>query len=649
MGGGPDILRPGELEVSPDPLTLRAQVGATARGTIALTNIGDLPLSLESISFVEAAPAFLLEDQWIGYPLALPARQSVELTVRFAPEMEGPHLAQLAFAAAERPVLKTRIIANGDPKPCRDCCVPGETRACRPQGSLPSVGACTDGQEVCGDAHEWTRVCEGYVGPVSEICENGIDENCDGAADDGCYVPPTEPEPAAEIIDVPQPSSVSCNGENPTNRFMCTELASATIRPIQSMCRQKFPTDRRPPCKVRRQGESYYLDPARGDDGNSGRDPAKPWASLCHALATMPEGNTLNVAEGTYLIAGLVIDREISVVGGWDSSFDTWDPDLFHSVFTGKLTLAHGGSVWAGFYMQAADENWVDSIAHLEYHFVRAGTFVRNYVEVIWDPRAGSNHFYAVTAAPCSATGSSIACNDFYFSSAGVGASGIEYGNHELQEGQGWLVANRICMDSQSGWYRHAISGYGTCVPATRPSEIIIANNLVELSPRSRAGTGLDFYSCDFGLDLYVTVSNNTFIGVEDGVRGGNSYFDNIVHWKLTNNIFAASNLSDTASWLVGEPVQYDSSEHNLFFNFATNTMVPAPLMTAGDDLLNNATWMSVFAGTADFSLKLGGEGVGTGLNIYGDRDYGDVRYDLTGRERPMNGVWDRGAYQYAP
>jgi hypothetical protein len=64
----------------------------------------------------------------------------------------------------------------------RDC-VPGTTRSC---GS--DIGACQVGTEVCVDG-SWSGFCQGEVGPVAEICGDGIDNDCNNNVDDGCTPP----------------------------------------------------------------------------------------------------------------------------------------------------------------------------------------------------------------------------------------------------------------------------------------------------------------------------------------------------------------------------------------------------------------------------------------------------------------------------
>ena len=64
-------------------------------------------------------------------------------------------------------------------------CEPAETRVCY-SGSdgTEGVGPCTSGTETCSaDGTAWSS-CEGEVTPSAEVCDNNIDDNCNGAVDD---------------------------------------------------------------------------------------------------------------------------------------------------------------------------------------------------------------------------------------------------------------------------------------------------------------------------------------------------------------------------------------------------------------------------------------------------------------------------------
>jgi hypothetical protein len=74
-------------------------------------------------------------------------------------------------------------------------CIPGEMQSCY-TGPLTvrGVGACTDGIQTCDDAVEfgaWGE-CAGSVVPSAEVCDpEGVDENCDGAVNEGCGCDPS--------------------------------------------------------------------------------------------------------------------------------------------------------------------------------------------------------------------------------------------------------------------------------------------------------------------------------------------------------------------------------------------------------------------------------------------------------------------------
>ncbi|MFO0601757.1 MAG: hypothetical protein U0324_01225 [Polyangiales bacterium] len=69
-------------------------------------------------------------------------------------------------------------------------CEPGATRPCYTGPAASSgVGRCRGGVQTCGADGAWPTACEGEVTPRVEGCANGLDDDCDGAADQGC--PPT--------------------------------------------------------------------------------------------------------------------------------------------------------------------------------------------------------------------------------------------------------------------------------------------------------------------------------------------------------------------------------------------------------------------------------------------------------------------------
>ena len=59
-------------------------------------------------------------------------------------------------------------------------CLPGEARAC---ATPPREPPCAAGAQRCLGTGVWSA-CEGAVPPAREVCENGVDDDCDGEVDD---------------------------------------------------------------------------------------------------------------------------------------------------------------------------------------------------------------------------------------------------------------------------------------------------------------------------------------------------------------------------------------------------------------------------------------------------------------------------------
>ncbi len=70
-------------------------------------------------------------------------------------------------------------------------CAPGAVAACYdgPTGT-EGVGACAAGTQACDADGLGYGACVGAVGPAAETCGDGLDNDCDGAVDDGCVCAP---------------------------------------------------------------------------------------------------------------------------------------------------------------------------------------------------------------------------------------------------------------------------------------------------------------------------------------------------------------------------------------------------------------------------------------------------------------------------
>src|SRR3989344_4062047 len=65
-------------------------------------------------------------------------------------------------------------------------CTSGQTRSC----GVTDEGACELGTQTCNIDGSW-GVCVGEIDPISEICFDGVDNDCDGVTDNGCTVTTT--------------------------------------------------------------------------------------------------------------------------------------------------------------------------------------------------------------------------------------------------------------------------------------------------------------------------------------------------------------------------------------------------------------------------------------------------------------------------
>jgi len=64
-------------------------------------------------------------------------------------------------------------------------CDPDEEQDCYPFApGTEGIGPCQSGTQTCNAAGTAWGACTGFVGPQAEICDNGVDDDCNGAPDD---------------------------------------------------------------------------------------------------------------------------------------------------------------------------------------------------------------------------------------------------------------------------------------------------------------------------------------------------------------------------------------------------------------------------------------------------------------------------------
>ena len=96
-------------------------------------------------------------------------------------------------------------------------CTPEESQGCYTSDPATiGVGECAEGSQTCNDFGTAFTTCLGSVTPITEVCDNGLDDDCDGEIDE------IEDEDgdgftncASDCCDTPNPSCASPELVNP--------------------------------------------------------------------------------------------------------------------------------------------------------------------------------------------------------------------------------------------------------------------------------------------------------------------------------------------------------------------------------------------------------------------------------------------------
>jgi len=474
-------------------------------------------------------------------------------------------------------------------------------------------GVCAAGTEMCQNG---IITCVQNVQASTEICD-GKDNDCDGDVDEGL-------------------ACGSCNSTTIASGS-CTSFSIPSSVALTTACEQTFPPTSTLPLGIAETAEKYYVNASGGSDANDGKSPAKAWATLCKAIAMAPGGSTILVAQGGYASTNVVVAKQITVKGGFSSNFASWNPDVYPTVFYGKLTLDYNSAVWGGFRMIANPIN-VSGTQHV----VRAGTFVRNYVETVYGGAATAS--YGLSATACPGSTSRLFGNDIYAgSTTSTTVAAIGFGN---QLGTTILDSNRICVQGKpTTGNTYAIVGTGPNL--LFPATLIARNNIIEAA--SVPSYLVSMTGSTGGADYNLIFTNNTMLARTYGFWGSGATSGKL-RWRLTNNILFSMVGGSTAVYLgSGAGVSFDSAEGNLVFGFNNNLLsTPLPLTSSLNDTTNSATASSVFVNATggDFNPKTGGQAINNGKNVYNQATYGSVTTDIVQAGRPLSGAWERGAIE---
>jgi hypothetical protein len=275
-------------------------------------------------------------------------------------------------------------------------------------------------------------------------------------------------------------------------------------------------------------------------------------------------------------------------------------------------------------------------------HSLKAGTFVRNYVETVFANTATAQSTALDTTA-CPGATITMLGNDVYIGAAN--ATPLRAVGFGYQRGALVMDSNRMCAQGKVIGQTFAVNGFGPNVADT--ASLLMRNNLLETA--NSPGSVVYLLGAAGSVDFPTIMTNNTLLGWQSGVSGTPATSGKM-RWRLTNNIlFSVSGMMGGAGVSLGSGVgvSFDAAENNLVFGFAINALAnPTPIVNQNNDTTNTATAPSVFlnAASGDFRIVVGGQADETGKNVYNSPQYGTVTTDLNQSPRPAAGTWDRGA-----
>jgi hypothetical protein len=135
----------------------------------------------------------------------------------------------------------------------------------------------------------------------------------------------------------------------------------------------------------------------------------------------------------------------------------------------------------------------------------------------------------------------------------------------------------------------------------------------------------------------YYGIYSNTIIQPKsDGIRVSSSFQ---FQTRIYNNIIV-----DPGAWDVYENDNTDRTGNDSFVYFESS-LQPAAL-AANAFVLSISDPRFVNASIDDYHLSENSQYIDSGRNL---SDQGNVNFDFDGKTRPLNGLWDIGAYEYGP
>jgi hypothetical protein len=110
-------------------------------------------------------------------------------------------------------------------------CMVGETLVCG-----TNEGVCRKGIQLCVGGIWGACGGAGYVGPVDEVCGNGLDDNCDGYIDEGCFCTEGDVQECGSDIGICQKGNQTCINN-------AWSVCNGEITPFTEICNDGLDND----------------------------------------------------------------------------------------------------------------------------------------------------------------------------------------------------------------------------------------------------------------------------------------------------------------------------------------------------------------------------------------------------------------------
>jgi len=376
-------------------------------------------------------------------------------------------------------------------------------------------------------------------------------------------------------------------------------------------------------------GQTIYVDAVDGNDNNNGLTPEAAFATIQKGIDTALNGNTVLVADGTYLGDG---NRDIDFKGKAITVRSENGPQTCIINCQGKDDYPH---YHRGFYFHNTESEYA----------VLEGFTILNGVN-----SSGGGIFCTDGASP-TIRNNIIEGNRIPFGSDGGGGIACKRGASPVIVGN--VIRNNYCEPGGGGggihcyeagspliYYNvitgnHANGGGGIEI-AYGTNAVTIVGNLIVANDAIAAGAITSWATnCD------LTISNNTIVGNVAEFTSGGIYIEDTINAAITNCIIWGNR--DQNGMIESSQITGSSTNYSCIQGWTGSL---GGIGNIGDNpLFVDANGIDNIIGTEDDKLRLL---AGSPCIDTGDPNYvpGPGETDLDGNPRIVNGTVDMGAYE---